>query len=369
MELIREISLYRCPVRLKEPFVISLGRLEVADNVVVRVRTSGGLTGFGECSPFLTIHGENSDTAMAIGRLIAGKLTGQDALNIEYCSALMDANVYGNTSIKSAIDIALHDIAARRHEQPLYRFLGGTENRTMNTDYTVSIGAPAKMAADACSIMERGFPVIKVKLGGTEEEDVERMQAIRNATGPEIPIRIDANQGWSCETAIRILNKLESFNIQHCEEPVSRHSFLSLPGIRSKTKIPLMADESCFDDADAKRLIQIDACDFFNIKLGKSSGIFKAGKIVLLAEDAGIGLQAGGFLESRLGFTATAHLALSSNRFMHYDFDTPLMFTEDPVSGGIVYGQNGSVRVPEEPGLGAWIDDHVLDKLESIVVT
>jgi L-alanine-DL-glutamate epimerase-like enolase superfamily enzyme len=129
-----------------------------------------------------------------------------------------------------------------------------------------------------------------------------------------------------------------------------------------------MADESCFDEFDAERLIALNACDLINVKLGKSSGLYKARRIVQLAEEAGLGLQAGGFLESRLGFTAIAHLALSSKQFLHYDFDTPLMFREDPVVGGIAYGENGIVRIPEAHGLGAEISEETLKGLDCLVV-
>jgi L-alanine-DL-glutamate epimerase-like enolase superfamily enzyme len=365
---IQEIALYRCPVRLQNPFIISLGKLEFADNVIVRIRTAQGLTGFGECSPFMTIHGENGETALAIGRLLSERLIGKNPDDVADCIRIMDSIVYANTSVKSAIDIALHDIASRRANVPLYKFLGGKNDKKMFTDYTVSIGSVEKMTEDTAKIVTDGFTVIKLKLGGKEDEDFERMRSIREKVGYEIPIRIDANQGWSPEVAISLLKKFEAFNIEHCEEPVSRHNFLSLSSIKSSTTIPIMADESCFDERDAARLVSIGACDLFNIKLGKSSGIHKAMKIVSIADKANINLQAGGFLESRLGFSATAHVALSSDRFLFYDFDTPLMFTEDPVTGGITYGENGRITVPGTAGIGATVDDAVLNRLKTVVV-
>ena len=124
----------------------------------------------------------------------------------------------------------------------------------------------------------------------------------------------------------------------------------------------------CHDWYDAERLIKMKACDLINIKLGKSSGIVKAKKIIKLAEKNEIKLQAGGFLESRLGFTAAAHLALSSDQFIYFDFDTPLMFSEDPVSGGIKYSDNGLIILPEGNGLGASFSYDVLKTLNNITV-
>ena len=122
-------------------------------------------------------------------------------------------------------------------------------------------------------------------------------------------------------------------------------------------------DESCGDEHDAERLIYIGACDYFNIKLGKSGGIFKALKMVKLAEANNIHLQVGAMMESRLAMTAFAHFSLCSPMIEHFDFDTALMFSEDPVSGGIVYEKNGVVKVPEATGLGARIDE---DRLADI---
>ncbi len=367
-EIIKQIFIYRCPVKLKEPFVISLGRLDNADNVIIVIETSGGYRGFGECSPFMTIHGETGETCMIVARLIAEKLKGKDALDISGCSSLMDAIIYGNTSIKSAFDIALYDIASQHAKVPLYEFLGGANNKVIATDYTVSFGDSDKMADDAEKIVASGFPVVKVKLGGSEDDDFVRIKKIRQKIGHQYPIRIDANQGWSVDTAMRILNRLEVFNIQHCEEPVSRKEFMSLPLIKSKSKIPIMADESCLDHYDASRLIEMDACSLLNVKLGKSSGIFKAMKITKLAEEAQMQLQMGGFLESRLGFTAAAHVALSSSQYVFFDFDTPLMFSEDFIVGGIRYEKNGVIRMPDGNGLGASVSDDVLNNFLKISV-
>jgi L-alanine-DL-glutamate epimerase-like enolase superfamily enzyme len=280
----------------------------------------------------------------------------------------MDKIIYASSSIKSAFDMALYDIAAQHAAVPLYKFLGGKNNKILATDMTVSIGDPQKMAADAVKFKEQGFPAIKVKLGESKKKDVERIAAIRKAIGKDIPLRIDANQGWKVQTAIATLNALEEFNIQHCEEPIARWNFMKLKKVRKNSPIPIMADESCGDHHDAKRLIDLEACDMLNIKLGKSGGIYNALKIISLAEKAKMDLQVGAFMESRLGMTAFAHLALCSDHIIHCDFDTPLMFTEDPVSAGIVYEKNGVVKVPESVGLGAWIEQSYLDKLEKVII-
>jgi L-alanine-DL-glutamate epimerase-like enolase superfamily enzyme len=365
---ISSIELYASKIKLKEPFIISLGPLTHAANVIVIIKTNEGITGTGECSPFMTINGESMETCMVVAQYLATVLKGKNALDIEDCHLAMQRVIYGNNSIKSAFDMALYDIAAQYARLPLFAFLGGSNNKTLITDYTVSFDNAEKMTADAAKIKANGFQVVKVKLGGTKEDDIERIRQIRNAIGDELPIRIDANQGWNTIDAIEILKALAPYNIQHCEEPIPRWNFMELPLIKQQSPIKIMTDESCCDNHDAQRLLDIGACDYFNLKLGKSSGIFIAKKIIQIAEANNVNIQIGGFLESRLAFTAAAHLALSSDSVIHCDFDTPLMFEEDPVTGGIAYSKKGEIIIPQVNGLGAAFDETYLKQLEKVTV-
>jgi L-Ala-D/L-Glu epimerase len=366
--IITKVEIYKLSIPLKEPFITSLGRDDNAENVVIKIYTNSNITGWGECSPYMPINGESQDTCFIVAQYFAKALIGKEPANIEACIQLMDSIIYANTSIKSAFDMALYDIASQQAGMPLYKFLGGDNTKPIITDYTVSIGEPAKMAADAVKIKEQGYPAIKVKLGKNGKLDVERMKAIRTAVGNAIPLRIDANQGWTTEEAIETLNALAPLDIQHCEEPIARWNFMQLPLVKKESPVPIMADECCGDEHDAERLIAINACDYMNIKLGKSGGIFKALKIVKMAEAAGIHLQVGAMIESRLAMTAFAHFALCSPQIVHFDFDTALMFKEDPVSGGIIYEKNGVVKVPDTIGLGAVINESWLQRMEKVVI-
>jgi len=365
---ITSIAIYQSKIKLKAPFIISLGILTHAENVIVEITSSNGIVGVGECSPFKTINGESMETCFVVAQYLAIALKGSNPLDIAACTQQMNKVIYANNSIKSAFDMALYDIAAQAAGVPLYQLLGGSKTKTLVTDYTVSFDTPQKMAADAATIKANGFQVIKVKLGGTQLDDTERIRQIRVAIGMEIPLRIDANQGWTASTTLNILHALAPYNIQHCEEPIPRWDFMNLSAICAQSPIKIMADESCCDEHDAQRLVDLKACDYFNVKLGKSAGIFKAKKIIDIAEQYNINIQIGGFLESRLAFTAAAHLALCSNTIVHIDFDTPLMFEEDPVVGGITYNAIGEITVPDSPGLGASFDTEYLKRCTKIVV-
>ena len=365
---IREISVYQSPIPLKQAFVISLGRFDHANNILVKIQTDNGLTGFGECSPFMTINGETMESAFEVARHIAPHLVGRNPGDMEDCMGLMDRLIYGNTGIKSAFDIALHDLASKAAGMPLYQYLGGRQDKQIFTDYTVSMGEPQQMAKDALDIVARGFRIVKVKLGNSGKLDVERVKSIREAIGQDKAIRVDANQGWTVEEAIDTLNGIAPYDVQYCEEPIPRWAFTELVKVRANSPVPVMADESCTDHHDAKRLIDMQACDMFNLKMGKSSGLFKALKIIKLAEQQGMPMQIGGFLESRVAFTACAHLAFVSDLIRYFDFDSPLMAAFDPVEGGITYHEKGRIGMPEGPGLGVRIPDEYLNKLNSFVV-
>lgn len=366
--LISSVEIYKLSIPLKQPFVISLGPQYDADNVIVKINTSQGISGWGECSPYMSINGESMDTCFIVGQYLAKALKDKDALNIEACTQVMDYVITRNESIKSAFDMALYDIAAQHAQQPLYKFLGGSKNKIITTDMTVGLGSPEKMANEAKQYMSEGFPFIKVKLGTTTTDDVARIKAIRTKIGNELPLRIDTNQGWSVETAIATLNALKEFDIEHCEEPIAKWNYMELPMVRKNSPIKIMADESCFDEHDAERLAKLNAVDYFNIKLGKSGGIYHALKIIDVAKANKLKLQVGCFMESRLAITALVHFAYSSDLIVHYDLDTPLMLKEDPVVGGMIFKENGVVEIDEAIGLGASIDEAFLNKCESIII-
>ncbi len=349
---VREVQLYRYNIGLSEPFVISLETITDAQNVLVEIYTDSGLTGRGECSPYRSIAGETQDSCMAVGSILAKSLHGRPALALEDNLRALDHAIWGNHCIKSAFDMALYDLAAQISGLPLYAFLGGANNKLLATDMTVGIGTPEHMAEEALSFREAGFHAIKVKLGTTRKEDVARIKAIRTAIGPEIPLRIDANQGWDELTAIQTLQDLAPLGIDFCEQPVSRVHDESLAMVRRRSPIPIMADESIGDHHDALRLAKAGACDMFNIKLAKSGGIRNALQIAAIAEAAGIPCQIGCFSESRLAMTAFAHVALARRNIIYYDLDSAIMLDSDPVKGGARYGSGGVITVPEEPGLG-----------------
>ncbi len=366
--VITNVEVIKLNIPYKEPFVISLGVIPSATNVVVKINTNCGLTGIGECAPFVFIVGETQETVFELAKQIGKLLKNKDPFAIEDRLAEIDKAVKGNYTMKSAFDMALYDLLAKKANLPLYRLLGGSNSRKVFTDMTISIGEPEKMAKDALEFKNAGFPAIKLKLGTNTTDDLARVKAIREVVGMEYPIRIDANQGWDVITAIKTLTELDKYNIEHCEEPIPHWNNEGLVKVKENSPIPIMADESLFNHHDAFRLASMGACDYFNIKFSKSGGINNALKIVAIAEASGIKCQVGCMSESRYALTALMHLVAARNNIVHFDIDSSLMLAEDPVVGGIEYKGNGKWELGDSPGIGADFDEVYLKEMERIIV-
>jgi L-alanine-DL-glutamate epimerase-like enolase superfamily enzyme len=178
------------------------------------------------------------------------------------------------------------------------------------------------------------------------------MEQIRKALGPEMPLRIDANQGWDRKTALRVLLALESLGVEYCEQPVVHWDYESLGWIRDRTRIPIMADESVFGPQDAFRLAAGGCCDYINIKLAKTGGIHGALKVNAVAEACGLPCMVGCMTESRLPLTAAAHFVSARPNVCFADLDGHLPMKEDPVVGGASW-EGSAISLPETPGHGA----------------
>lgn len=347
------------------PFTIATGTMDYAQNTLIRIHTDAGYYGVGECSAFPMIVGETQATCFEMAKDFAKCWKGKEALDTEDRMQELNNLTAFNATIKSAFDMALHDLAARAAGQPLYRYLGG-KRRPLETDLTIGIDTPEKMAQTAQQFKADGVRIIKIKLGKNGPQDVERVRRIRDAAGPDILLRIDANQGWDFDTACQTLEAMGPLNIQFCEQPMRYWNDHKLPELRRLSPVKIMADESVFDHHDAERLITADACDYVNIKFAKAGGILEATRIDAVCERNNIPCMMGGMLESRVALTAFAHFALAHDNIRFYDMDTCLLgHTADPVTGGVQY--NGYfLEIPDTPGLGADADDTFLRRCETI---
>ena len=355
------IDIYPFDIRMREPFRIATMTAHSSPNVLIHIQTKEGISGWGEASPLHSIAGETQAICIAAARELVPLLLGRNPLEIASLMARMNSFLPHNTTIKSAFDMALYDIAAKAAGLPLYRFLGGSL-RPMETDLTIAIGETSEAGDRARAVVAQGFQIIKVKLGTTFEEDEARLRNIREAVGPDITIRIDANQAWDRATAMRSLKAYAQYDIEFCEQPLRAYDVAGLRLVGEAVSIPLMADEALFSPADALRLVAEEAVPYFNIKLSKSGGIHNALKIAAIAEAGGRKCMVGCMLESRLGLAAAAHFACATETVRFYDLDSCTEHSEEPIEGGIRI-ENGLIRLPETPGIGAVPTPETLQRL------
>jgi len=349
------------------PFTIATGTMHYAQNIFIRAYTDAGFYGVGECSAFPPIVGETQSTCFEMAKDFASIWKHKDPLDIATRMQELHAYAAFNSTIKSAFDMVLYDLAAKHARQPLYIFLGG-KKKEIETDLTIGIDTPSDMAKTAIDFIKKGVRIIKIKLGKYGKEDIDRVKKIREAVGNDIILRIDANQGWDFNTAADVLQSVGKYNIEFCEQPMRYWDDERLPDLKKISPIKIMADESVFDHHDAARLIQNQACDFVNIKFAKSSGMLEAKKIHDVCKQNGIPCMMGGMLESRIALTAFAHFALANDNIIFYDMDTCLLgHTMDPVREGVQY-RGYHLEIPDSHGIGADADDGFLRSCEKTEV-
>ncbi|WP_301110105.1 mandelate racemase/muconate lactonizing enzyme family protein [Sporosarcina sp.] len=341
---IRTVETFVVQSKLTKPFVTALRAVHNVQSIIVKVTLETGLIGWGEAVPTHVITGETfGSIRYAIDRVLGPVLIGEDVTRREVLFEKVQRSLLGNTSAKAAVDMAIHDILAQQCGLPLVQMLGGYNDR-LTTDLTVSVGAPEDMVKEATEHAAKGFSVLKIKIGtGNFQEERARIQAIRREVGPSIVLRLDANQGWKPKEAIRIIRQLEDdgMDIELVEQPVAANDLEGLREVTKRTDTLIMADESLFSAADARRLLEMHAADLLNIKLMKSGGIHEALKINAMAQSYGVECMTGSMMETAVGVTAAAHFAASQPNVTRTDLDAPLLLADVFNCGGIVY--KGSV--------------------------
>jgi L-alanine-DL-glutamate epimerase-like enolase superfamily enzyme len=275
-------------------------------------------------------------------------------------SAAIERAIVHNSSAKAAVECALYDVAARAVGVPLFQFLGAAVAE-VRTDMTLSavVADPEidSLCRTAGEYANAGFGTLKVKMGAGGD-DVKALIEVRKAVGANVDLRVDANQAWSPQEAVRFIETFEDagVGVEFVEQPVSRHDIDGLAYVTSRTKTPIMADESVWARRDLLEIIRSRAADLINIKLAKTGGLREALDLITLARENEIEIIAGCMAESHVGIAAAAALACvidSDERggVRPHDLDGGLLLTRSPVDGGVTYvGER--VLLSEMPGTG-----------------
>ena len=285
---ITDIQLGHLSVPLKTPFKTALRTVTHVDDVLVKIHTDTGTIGYGSAAPTAAITG---DTKTSITNAIEGpireQLIGLPIQQFEEVMVRLDASLEGNTSARAAVDIAIYDLLGKFHKVPVYKLLGGCRQELL-TDITISVNDPEEMVRDSLAAVNKGFTILKLKVGTDPEKDIKRLHHVWKELGNSIQLRIDANQGWTPREAVYVMQKVEDagIRIELVEQPVKAHDLEGLKFVKDHISIPVVADESAFSPDDVFKIIQMGADDLINIILMKTGGIYNALKICDMAEKA-----------------------------------------------------------------------------------
>jgi L-alanine-DL-glutamate epimerase-like enolase superfamily enzyme len=318
---------------LVHPFTIARGSENTSRSVIVRL-TWNGIEGLGETAPILR-YGESVESVVEYFR--ANHSIGSDPY-------LLDGLLHRGIppAARCALDVALHDLIGKDCGKPLYQLLGVDPSMTPLTSFTIGIADPDTTLRKVAEL--GSHPVMKVKLGsGTPESQIETVELIRSKYSGAI--RIDANEGWDAQTAVRILAELARFEIEFCEQPIPAGKPEELRYIRERTQIPIVTDEDSREASDLPALI--GCVDGVNVKLVKTGGIRGALAMIHTARALGFKIMIGCMVESQILATAAAQISPLCD---WADIDGPFLTKDDPFSG-ITY-DNGKIILPDGPGLG-----------------
>jgi len=341
-------SIERIPLR--HPFVTALRRVEEVEFVRVTLLGASGLVGFGQAPATVAITGEDCESIISTVKMLRPVLLNLEFHDIAEAMALLHGVIPGRTSAKAAVDMALYDLFAKEAGRPLYALLGG-ENAPVRTDVTISLGDPGAMAAEALEALSHGRTILKVKVGGRDGRDFERVLRVREAVGAEAQLLVDANQAWSEAESLEIVPLLHGLDVALVEQPVAAADLDAMRRIAAAASVPILADESAFSLEEVRRVVESGAAQMINVKLMKCGGIYKAREILEYCRSRRVACMMGSMLEGPLSIAAALHLVLAYRDVIAWcDLDSPLLYRALPASAPLLV-EGTVLRVLDRPGI------------------
>jgi len=356
--MIRVIRVEAIPVtfRLTEGYRIAGHAYTTAENIIVKVDTSDGRTGFGCAAPAPEVTGEAPAAALeTLQDRLLPLLRMSDAGEPAGFARRAAEAAPGAPAARAACEMALLDLIGLRARVPLARVLGMRRDR-LPTSVTLGIDDPQSTLDRARRHVAAGFRILKLKVGENWEEDIKMVRLLRGALDPGVLLRADANQGYSEDEARRFLAGVPPGSLELLEQPTPAADLHALRRVADECEVPIMADESVLSAADARRLVEARAADLVNIKLMKSGGIAEAMEIARATHASGIGAMIGCMDESRIGIAAALHFALAAPNVERADLDGHLDLADDVATGGILIANGAVLPDLDRNGLGVAVN-------------
>ena len=349
--------------------------------VIVKIITDDGWTGLGEApvlkdwgGDYMKYYGETPQTtAHVVNDILAPAIVGQDPRAIGMIHNAMDKAIKGYPYAKAALDMALYDLSGKALDAPAYQLLGGCYRRRITVAHSIGLMEIEKAVEEALQVKAEGIKTVKLKGGQAPKRDIELVQQMRIALGPDIQITVDANQGYATpKVAVRTIKAMEEYGIQFMEQPVEGIDAMAV--VAQSVDTPIMADESAWTPQDVLEIVRKKAADIISLYTTKPGGLFKAKKVAAVAEAAGLRCNVNGSVETGIGNAANLHLAASTavaSLACVVPVSTPMgkgkkgiagiYYTDDLITAPFEYA-DGEIIVPDKPGLGIELDEEKLEK-------
>jgi L-alanine-DL-glutamate epimerase-like enolase superfamily enzyme len=352
---------------MQKPVQMAGETVAVAENVFVRIESDAGVVGWGEAAAAPTMTGETIAGMMAAIELLTPKLLGRAAYDLAGACAAMDAQLFGNSGAKAAIDMALHDLVGRASGRPVHALFGVTKRRRMPVLAVIGSEDAAADLREAQARWNAGYRAFKIKVGlGSPEVDAVRVmmlcQALKHQAqnGEECLVCADANQGFTLDGALAFVRAVGNCGLDFFEQPVNAHNLDGMSRIAAACAVPIGADEGIHSLDDIARHHERKAARGVSlkaIKLGGLSGLFAASRLCAeLGMAINISCKTG---ETSLASAAAVHLAAVAPAIAWGLTVTSSGLAEDVTATPLVI-KDGHVEVPERPGLGVEVDERRL---------
>ena len=348
---IKSIEYFKLDMPLAVPYTIAYETVDHATNIILKLTSNTGLTSWGCAAPDMEVTGESpQDVINNIETIIIPLLKGQSPFQIVKTDFLLKQQLKKSTSTIAMVDMALHDMMARKAKLPLYQLLGGFRD-SINTSITIGIVSLEETLKQAREFKRKGFSVIKLKGGLNVSNDIEKIIKLRETLGSDFKLRFDANQGYTIDQSIEFIDKTKVAKVEILEQPIDQTKDKKLGVVTNSVEIPVMADESIKSLLDAYHLVSNNYIDMVNIKLMKVGGIIEAQHINSVAKAAGMEVMIGCLDECELGISAGLHFALSRPNIEYADLDGHLDLLNDPFKN-LFKLKEGILYPSDDEGLG-----------------
>lgn len=349
---ISSVQVARESFPLSRPYTIAFETTDAVENFIVRLGTDTGLLGLGAASPEAMVTGETVEAcAAALSPERLAWLDGRSLADLGKLAEEVRRSLGATPAAQAAVDMALHDLDARRAGVPLVERLGRRHHH-LPTSITIGIMPLEATLREATEYLERGFRVLKLKLGSTPEEDVERTIRLREHVGAAVQIRVDMNQACSAPEYLAFLAATRRCDLEFVEQPLPAARLEEMRALPEAARAVICIDEAMLDDADAERAcLPVPAGRVLNVKLMKCGGVTAALRVAGVAARHGRELMWGCMDESRISIAAALHAAFACERTRYLDLDGSLDLARDVAEGGFLL-EDGIMSLTTEPGLG-----------------